>query len=480
MKILSWVVLGAIGFGIMCFGYSDRERGAPGSPWAKGLILIGPAPAAGEALPGGATPVLLRLLPGSERTQALLKGMDVALPDKAAQLRAQLQPKLIAVHLKALAIDESSIESGRLPSESGGEALAGPGSEYLPSIASGNRTYAVVGRLKRDYGLFEGSYLVPARDADLASMPRDDSAVREATLLQLSDRQLRDTKVHEQVDLAFPAAKYARFKPEDRLDSRAFFIYVGGLAIMLIGGSGALISLYRSLASRAQGSKPSGSQDPGADPGESVGRMPWPHWLAAPLIELARRPRLVWGLHIGYFGLVIVGAIVVHLIPELQTVLLSQVSDALSAKAGPLAAAGKAYGTGNVLHAAAVTFGVNFFLGSLLVITLPSMIVPGSGILMAILRSFLWGLLLAPTMGLLALTMIPHSGTLLLEGEGYILATIFAVLIPIRMFESSLGEGLVTRFGRAILLNLQANVWVAIVLAVAAIYEASEVIAMMG
>ena len=147
---------------------------------------------------------------------------------------------------------------------------------------------------------------------------------------------------------------------------------------------------------------------------------------------------------------------------------------------GPLAAAGQAYGSRNVLHAAAVTFGVNFFMGSLLMITLPSMIVPGCGILLAVLRSFAWGVLLAPTLGMLAFTMIPHSGTLLLEGEGYILATIFAVLIPIKLFETSQGERVLARFGRAILLNLQGNVWVAIVLAVAAIYEATEVIAMMG
>ena len=113
-------------------------------------------------------------------------------------------------------------------------------------------------------------------------------------------------------------------------------------------------------------------------------RRPWPNWLAAPLIELQRRPTLVWGLHIGYFGLVMAGAITVHLMPEIQTVLLSSVRDALTAQSGPLASAGKAYATRNVLHAAAVTFGVNYFLGTLLMITLPSFVVPGCGILLAI------------------------------------------------------------------------------------------------
>jgi hypothetical protein len=144
-----------------------------------------------------------------------------------------------------------------------------------------------------------------------------------------------------------------------------------------------------------------------------------------------------------------------------------------------LAAAGKAYASGNIARAAAVTFGVNFFLGTLLVITLPSILVPGSGIVLATLRSFLWGLLLAPTLGGLALTMIPHSGTLLLEGEGYILAAIFGLLIPVQIFQSSLGGNPLSRFGRAILLNVQGCVWVALVLIAAAIYEAIEVIAMM-
>jgi hypothetical protein len=107
-------------------------------------------------------------------------------------------------------------------------------------------------------------------------------------------------------------------------------------------------------------------------------------------------------------------------------------------------------------------------------------VVPGSGALLAVFRSFIWGLLLAPTMGVLALMMLPHSGTLLLEGEGYILATIFGVLIPVHIFQSSLGGTALKRFGRAVLLNVQASFWVAIVLAVAAIYEATEVIAMMG
>jgi hypothetical protein len=77
--------------------------------------------------------------------------------------------------------------------------------------------------------------------------------------------------------------------------------------------------------------------------------------------------------------------------------------------------------------------------------------------------------------------MLPHSGTLLLEGEGYILAAFFGLMIPLAIFrrppesDSAPKQGYVW----AVLLNLKGSVLVALVLAVAAIYEATEVIYML-
>jgi hypothetical protein len=184
----------------------------------------------------------------------------------------------------------------------------------------------------------------------------------------------------------------------------------------------------------------------------------------------------------------------------LQTVLMAAVQGELSSEGkGVLAVAGKAYASGNMLWAAFVTFVINFFLGSFAMISLPSMIVPGSGALLAGFRATLWGLLLGPSEASLARLMLPHLGTLLLEGGGYILATFFAILIPIYLFgqgkphekpaecdDFSVAEGAsapetrMHRFGQAVLLNLKGNSLVAIVLAVAACYEAVEVILMAG
>src|SRR5262249_3445306 len=150
---------------------------------------------------------------------------------------------------------------------------------------------------------------------------------------------------------------------------------------------------------------------------------------------------------------------------------------------------------GNVPRAAAVTFLINFFLGTIVMITVPSMIVPGVGAAVAALRAYSWGVLLGPALVLTARAMLPHSGTMLLEGEGYILATFFALLIPIPLFpparrntkgvDPAAGDGsdelsvvpqpvpdsLRGRFTRAVVLNLQGAVWVALTLAVAAVYE---------
>jgi hypothetical protein len=213
-----------------------------------------------------------------------------------------------------------------------------------------------------------------------------------------------------------------------------------------------------------------------------AGRIGW-SWLRDPLVELARRRKLLGTLHLAYFGLFLAASIVTYESPDLQRGLLSVVKQAFSEQQGPFGqgpfgAVGRAYHSGNIPLAAALTFLVNFFIGSGAVITLPSLIVPGSGILMAVFRATLWGLLLAPTFVLLSLGMLPHSGTLLLEGEGYILAAFFGLLVPIYLFEGENGAGIFRCYGRALLMNLKAMLVVAAVLLVAACYEATEVILM--
>jgi len=481
MRAWFWLVVSALGFGMMSAAYITRVKPDPQALWAHGCIAIGPEPAAGGPLVPGTMlrdPVRLRLLPAIDRTEAILKAMEQATPGKGFNLQAQLRPKLIVLRFKEAGIDETSLQSGRLPAVGKDEVLAGALATQIRQVVTGDRSLEIVGRLKPDLALFADSYLIPASDASNELFPLDDPAVHQAALIHLQPDQFYLRGIQAQLEKALPSATYTKVMTQDRLDPTSFYRYVAGLAIMLLGGSGALIGLYRWAAEqfRRRGlADDDVSLDRWDEPGASKSR---PNWLAAPLVELQMRPRLVWGVHLAYFGLVILGSVLIHELPDLQTAFMSTVRDALTAKSGVLAAAGQAYGSGSIPRAALVTFVVNFFLGSLICITLPSMIVPGSGILIATLRSVFWGLILAPTLVMLAFTMLPHSGTMLLEGEGYILSTFFGLLIPIHIFQSSLGGNPLSRFGRVLLLNIQSLSLVALVLAVAACYEATEVILM--
>lgn len=188
-------------------------------------------------------------------------------------------------------------------------------------------------------------------------------------------------------------------------------------------------------------------------------------------------------INAAYYGLVILGMIYVAFVPEVQQALLASVGEAFAS--GPLAAVGGAYTSGAVLQAMLLTFVVNLFVGTVLQITLPSLIIPFSGLLLGVVRSILWGLLLSPAAPELRLLMIPHSITLLLEGQGYILA-LLAVYVHGKswLFPRSAGvevEGSAwQRMQRGYAAGLRRTaylyVWVVIVLAAAAIYEAVEVI----
>lgn len=97
--------------------------------------------------------------------------------------------------------------------------------------------------------------------------------------------------------------------------------------MFLLGGTGLLIGLYRWLS----------------------GRVTRPV-LAEPLQEFVRRPRLLWGVHLIYFGLFVVGAVAIYQLPALYTVLMAAVQGELSSKGnGVLAVAGRAYGSGSMI-----------------------------------------------------------------------------------------------------------------------------------
>ena len=457
------------------------QHAPPAEPWgslAHGLIVIGPQLPQELTNTHRTTFSRLRLVPAGERTESILKVMNQVGKEKAAKLESQLRPKLIMLPMGEAGIDANSLQSGRLPEVGRDQVIAGPSADHKDRLAVGDRVLEVIGVLKDEFALLQHDYLIPPSDHASSLFPDGDPSVHPATLMPLSYEQSHNRHALVELLKQLSPPKYHVVMPQERLEPATFYTYLGGMATFLLAGSGALIGLFRWLAVRSRTPSLSIDDAPFGEETNPTMAKTETKWWAQPLVEMERRPRFVWGVHLVYFGIVIAGSLMVYLMPDVQTLLLSSVNDALSAESGPLASAAKAYNSGSIARAAVTTFFINFFLGSLLMLTLPSVLFPGSGVFLAILRSTAWGLLLAPTITALAHTMLPHSGTMLLEGEGYILATLFGLLIPIHIVQSSLGGSPISRWGRVLWLNLLANFWVAVVLAVAACYEATEVILM--
>jgi len=177
-----------------------------------------------------------------------------------------------------------------------------------------------------------------------------------------------------------------------------------------------------------------------------------------------------------YYGLVAVFMVFAAFNQSLQVMLVKSVGAGFTS--GLFAFVGKTYGGRQVLAAMAITLVINLFLGTVLEITLPSLVVPFSGMVMGVVRAALWGLLLSPAYPPLRMLMIPHSLTLILEGQGYILG-LLAVYVQGRAFLQPGSVGVEGHWAGYIE-GLKRTGWlyslVVLLLLVAAIYEALEVI----
>lgn len=183
-------------------------------------------------------------------------------------------------------------------------------------------------------------------------------------------------------------------------------------------------------------------------------------------------------INVIYFGAILAGAIVAATYPDLQLSLINATGQTYGS-GGILSGVGDAYLAGNVPVAAIVTFAVNFFIGTLGMLTIPSLILPFWALLFGVYRALLWGIMLVvPIPGVLPLNvLLPHYLTLLLEGEAYVVA-IFACtrgLIALIKPQSFGTPSRLKAYKQALVDNGKLLTVVIALLAVAAVYEAVEV-----
>lgn len=454
MKTLHWLLVGAAGMGLMLFS-SFASRGPTASPpWSGARMYVGAGEPTTETEGLEYVKARIRFLPMTPLAEVLAHAVLGERAEVEQSFRLASQEKLILYPQLRNDFTETMLASGRLPIPGKDEVVAGACATQEDRLAVGGRTFTVVGVLREQVLLFLDSYLIAGDSAQADLFSPDDEAVQIAYVVRPSTGEQLDRETKKLLSEAFPSGKFVLQIGRARTHAAQFWVFVSGQALFLLGGSILLTALYVSLASRLR-----------------------PGFIRTPLAEIQKRKRLFLALHLVYFGAVVLFTALVHRVPELQHFLQALVRAEL--KEGPLAPVAQAYASKNVLWAALATLGINFALGSLAAITLPSLIVPGIGALMVFIRAAAWGLVLAPTNPLLLRGMVPHSLVLFLEGSGYVLAAFFALLVPLYLFNRREGETVGRRYGKALLMNLKGNLLVLIVLAVAALYEAIEVILQM-
>jgi len=350
-------------------------------------------------------------------------------------------------------LDEGMLASGRLPKQGKDEVVVGAGLRGIKEIRVQGKRFKVVGILhKAIYSFRKTAIAFPSEETEalfLSSKGREYRSVifRCSSLAELEKvaKVLSKSKGKRKVD-------FGLFVYQKPYTPFTFFVGFLGYILLLAGGVMLIFGVFSSLKEKVK----------------------------APLLPgleaICSHKRLYFSLNAIYFGLAILAGLFVYLSPELQFMFINLVGAEISSGKGVLAWVGRAYASGNILYAAFVTFAVNSLLGAFLWITLPSFVIPGIGLLTGCIRAILWGLLLTPASEGMALAMIPHSITALIEGEAYILAMFYAFLMAVDVYKGK--GGLKDRYARGLTKNLYGFLWVLILLAIAGLYEATEVILM--
>lgn len=444
---LVWLMILLGGFASMLWSLRASRPGDARVPAIQAVLYVAEGTPPQPPDPAAATPVLVYLLPPRPEVAGLAAQLDNVNPAGARSFARNHQEMAILLPNFNDVIGADKLASGRMPVAGANEVLAGAAAEHQDQLDLEGRAYQVVGTLGRDDPLPAKAYVLPDHPAHRARLDAADPSVKQGYLLF----RVKDGRPGE--NSQFPKEHFTAVAGSERLDRGTYYAYVAGMVLLVAGGSALLIGGYCQAAKRVTN-----------------------RWLALPLAELANRKRLLVTLHLAYFGLWAAGTLVIYETPIVQDFLMQAVHKEIETGAGPLRVAGEAYKSGSVARAAGTTLAINFFLGSVLMITLPSLVIPGAGILVALFRALAWGILLAPIGMLMAGAMLPHAWTLLLEGEGYVLATFFAVLVPVYLFRPDPGATIGSRYRRALAVNLKGNLLVLAVLAAAALYEAIEVI----
>jgi len=462
-------VLVVVGMGLMVGSVLHLAPLSPGFPYSRALELVMEEgelpPELKESLKGYDSLELTSLCPLEDGSIGLLRRVLIESSSRreAGSREALLRGfqltvagRLVVLESPHQRLKDEMLAEGRLPELGRGEVVVGYGLKK-----SVGEHLTMRGREFQVVGIFQPRMRIFYKAAVACSSPITESLMLDERLGRVKSLVLDAPSPTELQQLAtsirshLPAeGGFWLFAHDRSLSPGAFYLYYVGFLLLLIGGVGGIWETLKWMGGRL--------------------KQGWLSSAVQVVVDHRREYCLVNGL---YFGLVLIIAFIVYYSPSVQDFTTHLVQQQIQSGEGMLGWAGSAYASGVIPYAALVTFIVNSFFGAFLYIVLPSLVIPGIGLLTGIFRSLSWGLLLSPSTESLASAMIPHSITLLLEGEAYVLCMFFVYLMVRGLVRggSSLGE----RYRKGVGLNIKGFLLVLLVLAVAALYEATEIILLM-
>jgi hypothetical protein len=180
------------------------------------------------------------------------------------------------------------------------------------------------------------------------------------------------------------------------------------------------------------------------------------------------------------FGLFILGALVGLAFPAVHDQLVQWIEQVTTT--GPISTVSNTLDAGDIWLGTWQIFSHNFFV-TVVLAAIPSLVFPPWILLVFGLQFFAFGIVYSiPSMVDNPVALLPVLGTLLLEGEAYVIAIFASMrLVEALIWPRRFGEpSAMKAYFKAVVDNAKLLVVAGIVLAVAALYEAATIVLILG
>ncbi|MBI2432842.1 MAG: stage II sporulation protein M [Candidatus Hydrogenedentes bacterium] len=336
------------------------------------------------------------------------------------------------------------LAEGRLPDPGKREALAGVLARF-PRFTLDGETFEVVGRLKPTVSGFIFAYLLPLTPEVAPYFAEEHGATRGSLLLDGLPR----------FDELFPESMDEKEVPDalgGQLLTKPAYAWTSFWALLLVA-CGSVLAHRRLFRAWVHGA---------------------PEVFRDILRETVRAKRLFLGMHLLLYG-VFFGSILAGMSQPLLNYWMTHFIGS-TFREGGLRYIGDAYASGNIALAALATFYNNYVVQTLLFTFAISVLGVPLGVIKTALSFLTVGFVMAPIWAGAASGMTFHCITMALELEAYIVACFAVTLWPLRVLRAIVGNDTRREFLAAVRMFVGAMVLSGVMLALAALYEATTII----